>query len=273
MSEKVALVTGASSGIGEATALELQRRGFTVYAGARRVERMEALRSEGIRVLRLDVTEESSLQTAVSTIETEVGRFDVLVNNAGYGSYGSLEEVPMDEGRKQFDVNLFGAMHLTQLVIPIMRGQKTGTIVNVSSIGGKISTPFGAWYHGTKFALEGMSDVLRGELKQFGIDVVVIEPGAIKTEWSGIAAGSALETSGRGPYAKAASALATSLTTGPFHDRASDPSVVALAIATAVVARRPKTRYVAGYSARPVLALRWLLPDRAFDRVISRAMN
>lgn len=188
MLEKVALVTGASSGIGEATALELKRLGFVVYGGARRVERMEGLRAQGARTLALDVTDGASVSDAVATIEREAGRLDVLVNNAGYGSYGAVEDVPLEEGRKQFDVNVFGVMRLIQLLVPLMRRQGSGRILNVTSVGGKIHTPFGAWYHGTKFALEGMSDVLRIELAPFGIDVIVIEPGAIKTEWSSIAA-------------------------------------------------------------------------------------
>lgn len=273
MSEKVAFVTGASSGIGEATALELARSGYIVYAGARRLERMETLRTQGIRTLSLDVTVESSLQAAVATIKGEVGRIDVLVNNAGYGSYGSVEEVPLEEGRKQFDVNLFGAIALTQLVIPIMRKQKAGRIVNVTSVGGKIYTPFGSWYHGTKFALEGMSDVMRAELKPFGIGVIVIEPGVIKTEWGGIAAESAISVSGRGPYADAVNKLAASFTSGPMHARASDPSVIAKTIATAVTARRPKARYSAGYGARSVLTARRMLSDRGFDMLVSRTMS
>ncbi len=273
MSQKVAFVTGASSGIGEAAALELARLGFTVYAGARRIERMERLRIQGIRPVALDVVDTASLRAAVSTIEDEVGRIDVLVNNAGYGSYGSVEEVSIDEGRRQFDVNLFGAIELTQLVIPLMRRQGSGRIVNITSIGGKIYTPFGAWYHGTKFALEGMSDVLRAELKPFGIDVIVIEPGAIKTEWSGIATGSLLQTSGDGPYSVKAKKLASSFTDGAMVDRASDPSVVAKVIATAVTARSPRARYAAGSGARLILMARRLLSDRAFDGLVARAMG
>ncbi len=271
MSEKIALVTGASSGIGQATALELVSLGFTVYAGARRVDRMESLRAQGVRSLSLDVTDDSSVREAVSTIERESGRLDVLVNNAGYGSYGAVEDVPLDEGRRQFDVNVFGAIRLTQLVIPLMRRQGAGRIINVTSIGGKIYSPFGAWYHGTKFALEGMSDALRVELKRLGIDVVVIEPGAIKTEWGDIAAERLIKTSGGGVYASDARRLAETMLTGPAAERASEPSVVAKVIAAAATARRPKTRYAVGYLARPILALRRLLSDRAFDRLISRS--
>jgi len=273
MSEKVALVTGASSGIGQAAAIELKKQGFTVYAGARRVERMEVLRTQGIMVLSLDVTDETSVREAVALIEQDAGRLDVLVNNAGYGSYGSVEEVPLEEGRRQFDVNVFGVMRLTQLVIPLMRRQGAGRIINVTSMGGKISTPFGAWYHGTKFALEGMSDALRVELKPFGIDVVVIEPGAIRTEWGGIAAEHLLETSGQGVYATAARKFAATLTSGMAHTRASDPSVIAAPILAAATARRPKARYVAGFGARPILVLRRILPDRAFDAVVVRGLG
>lgn len=271
MAEKVAFVTGASSGIGQTTALELKSLGFTLYGGARRVDRMESLRAHGVRTLSLDVTDDSSVSEAVSTIERDAGRLDVLVNNAGYGSYGAVEDVPLEEGRRQFDVNVFGVIRLTQLVIPLMRRQGTGRIINVTSVGGKIYTPFGAWYHGTKFALEGMSDVLRIELKQFGIDVVVIEPGAVKTEWGDIAGERLIETSGVGVYASDARRLSETMMRGPSVERASDPSVVAKTIAAAVTARRPKTRYAAGHLAQPILTLRRLLSDRAFDRLIARS--
>src|SRR5690348_15143016 len=176
MSTKIALVTGGSSGIGEATALALAERGYTVYAGARRVERMEPLKAHGVRPLAMDVTDDASLQFAVSQMLAEAGRIDVLVNNAGYGSYGALEDVPLSEARSQFEVNVFGAARLTQLVLPHMRAQRSGTVVNITSMGGKVHTPLGGWYHGTKFALEALSDCLRVEAKPFGIDVVVIEP-------------------------------------------------------------------------------------------------
>lgn len=271
MSESVAFVTGASSGIGAATALELKKLGFVVYGGARRVDRMAELGTQGVRTLAMDVTDDASIREAVATIERETGRLDVLVNNAGYGSYGAVEDVPLEEGQRQFDVNVFGVMRLTQRVVPLMRRQRSGRIVNVTSVGGKIYTPFGAWYHGTKFALEGMSDVLRIELAPFGIDVVVIEPGATKTEWSSIAAEKLRETSGQGAYADAATRLSETMVSGPLHARASDPRVIARTIVAAVMARRPKTRYATGFSARPVLALRRLVSDRTFDRLISRS--
>src|SRR5690349_17668304 len=184
---KVALVTGASSGIGEAIARKLAQLGFTTYAAARRVERMEPLRDVGVRPLQLDVTDEASMTSAIEHIAAEAGCIDVLVNNAGYGSYGALEDVPLAEGRRQFEVNVFGLAQLTQLVLPHMRRLGSGHIVNISSMGGKMYEPLGAWYHATKFAVEGLSDSLRLELKPFGISVVIIEPGAIRSEWGGIA--------------------------------------------------------------------------------------
>lgn len=273
MTTKTALVTGASSGIGEATALRLLALGFTVYGAARRVDRMRELAASGIHTLAMDVTDDASMQSAVAQIIDETGRIDVLVNNAGYGSYGAIEDTSIDEARRQFDVNVFGAMRLTQLVLPHMRAQGSGTIVNISSMGGKIYTPLGGWYHGTKFAVEALSDALRLETAPFGIDVVVIEPGGIATEWGGIAAENVLKTSGTGPYARQATAIAGTLGSPAAAERDSSPWVVANAIGRAVTARRPKTRYVVGYGAKPLIALRWLLPDRAFDVLIRRAMG
>ncbi len=206
MTTKIALVTGGSSGIGEATALALADTGYTVYAGARRVERMEHLKEHGIRPLALDVTDDESMQSAVSLILAAEGQIDVLVNNAGYASYGALEDVPLSEARSQFEVNVFGAARLTQLVLPQMRERRMGTIVNITSAGGKIYTPLGSWYHATKFALEAISDCLRMELQPFGITVIVIEPGATQTEWGRIAVEKVRAVSGIGPYAPQANA-------------------------------------------------------------------
>jgi NAD(P)-dependent dehydrogenase (short-subunit alcohol dehydrogenase family) len=271
MANKVALVTGGSSGIGEATALKLHELGYTTYAAARRVQRMEHLRESGIRPLAMDVTDEESMQSGVKRILAEEGRIDVLVNNAGYGSYGALEDVPLSEARYQFEVNVFGAVRLTQLVLPHMRDQGGGTIINITSMGGKIYTPLGGWYHATKFALEALSDCLRMEVKPFGIDVVVIEPGGIRTEWGGIAADKLKEASSGGPYARQADAVAASLSSEANARRSSPPTVIADAIAKAVTARRPKTRYAVGYGARPIIFMHDVLPDRAFDAFIRRA--
>lgn len=265
--KKVALVTGASSGIGEETTRALLAAGYIVYAAARRLDRMEPLRTAGARLISLDLTDDTSIVAAVNSIRDEAGRIDVLVNNAGYGSYGAVEDVPMDEARRQFEVNLFGAARLTQLILPLMRSQKSGKIVNVSSIGGKFGEPFGAWYHATKFALEGFSDSLRMELIPFGIDVIVIEPGGIKTEWGGIAADSLLASSSDSafsPYARRHAQLFK----GAGDRIGSPPSVIAKAIRRSVAARRPRTRYAIGGGARPLLCIKSLLSDRMFDRLL-----
>jgi len=271
MPTKVALVTGGSSGIGEATARALAAAGFTVYAAARRVERMQPLTEVGIRPFAMDVTDDASIQAGVATIIDEQGRIDVLVNNAGYGSYGALEDVPMDEARAQMEVNVFGAARLTQLVLPHMRGQRSGTIVNVTSMGGKIYTPLGAWYHATKFALEAISDCLRMEVKPFGINVVVLEPGGIRTEWPGIAAEKVRAVSSTGPYAPQGNAVAQSLVSESTKRRSSPPELIAKTIVKAVTTRRPKTRYAVGYGAKPIIFMHDVLPDRAFDALIRRA--
>ncbi|WP_062791399.1 oxidoreductase [Aquitalea pelogenes] len=273
MSAKVALVTGASSGIGKATALRLKALGFTVYAAARRTVRMRALESAGIHVLSMDVTDDASMSQGVAEIIARSGRIDVLVNNAGYGSYGSVEEVPLSEARAQFDVNVFGAVRLTQLALPHMRGQHAGTIVNITSMGGKIHTPLGAWYHGTKFALEAISDCLRMEVEPFGINVVVIEPGGIKTEWADIAAQKLREMSGEGAYASQAHAMAESMVGDASRKRQSSPELIADTIAKAVTAHRPKTRYAVGFGAKPMIFLRRLLSDRAFDGFMRMATS
>ncbi len=272
---KIILITGASSGIGEETVKCLIAAGYTVYAGARRLDRMKSLADAGARLLALDVTDDGSMTAATETVMQESGRIDVLINNAGFGSYGALEDVPLDEARRQFEVNIFGLARLTQLVLPAMRAQRSGRIVNVSSIGGKFGEPFGAWYHATKFALEGLSDSLRMELYPFGIDVVVIQPGATHSEWSQIAHESLLKYSSDGPYGKGATAHANMMEEGHKGSVPAQPSVVANTIVQAVQASKPKTRYVTGGLARTMLFMRRVLSDRGFDamfRMIERQM-
>jgi NAD(P)-dependent dehydrogenase (short-subunit alcohol dehydrogenase family) len=266
--DKTALITGASSGIGEATALQLAALGYTVYAGARRVERMSDLADSGIRTRAIDVTNDESMVELVEAVIAETGRIDVLINNAGYGSYGALEDVPIEEARRQLDVNLFGLARLTQLALPHMRMQRDGYIVNVSSMGGKIWEPLGGWYHASKFAVEGLSDSLRIEVAEFGIKVVIIQPGTIRSEWSGIAADQLQARSANTPYARQAKIMGAVLR-GVDHMRlASGPEVVAQAIAKAVQSPKPRTRYVVGGGARSMLLAERILPDRGFDRLI-----
>jgi NAD(P)-dependent dehydrogenase (short-subunit alcohol dehydrogenase family) len=263
---KVAVVTGASSGIGAATARRLQELGFTVYAVARRQDRLEALAAPGIRTVSVDVTDDAALVALVDRVVAEAGRIDVLVNNAGYGSFGAVEDVPLEEARRQFEVNLFGAARLCQLVLPHLRANGSGRIINVSSVGAKMYQPLGGWYHATKYAMEGLSDCLRVELKPLGIDVVVIQPGGIETEFPRVAGERLLAMSGAGAYGDYARRYAATLVSQPEH--ISSPSVVAEAIARAATTRRPRTRYPVGRGARATVIARWLLPDRAFDRLL-----
>ena len=270
MSAPVALITGGSSGIGESTARALLAKGFTVYAVARRVDRMAALSSEGVHTFAMDVTDDGSMVAGVQRVVDEQGRLDVLVNNAGYGSYGAVEDVPIDEARRQFEVNVFGLARLTQLVTPHMRAQGSGRIINLSSIGGKFYEPFGAWYHATKFAVEGFSDSLRMELRPFGIKVVLIEPGPIRTEWNEIARDSLLERSGSGAYASHARRAHGVMERFDEPSRASTPEEVADKIVKAATVRRPAARYPVGRGARVITTSRDLLPDRVFDEFVSR---
>ena len=269
--KKVALVTGASSGIGRETARLLAEQGFIVYGAARRTDKMQDLKQAGIKLLAMDVTDDAALVSGVNTIIQAEGRIDALVNNAGYGSYGSLEDTPMSEARYQFDVNIFGMARLTQLVLPHMRQQRSGRIINISSIGGKLGEPHGAWYHATKYAVEGLSDSLRMELKEFGIDVVIIEPGAIITEWAGIARDHMLKISGNTAYKD------LTLKHAAMFERAdksgSKPVVVAKTIVRAINASRPKTRYATGGGAKVILLVRRILSDRMFDRLMLRLMK
>ena len=265
---KVALITGASSGIGESIAVHLVETGWTVYAVARRVERMAGLASRGARTFAMDVTDDASMVAGVDRIIEEEGRIDALVNNAGYGSYGAVETVPIDEARRQFEVNVFGLARLTQLVTPHMRTQRSGKIVNISSIGGKFYEPLGAWYHATKFAVEGFSDSLRLELLPFGIDVIIIEPGPILSEWNAIARDSLVEQSHGTVYEDKARKMAEQFQRVDTPRMSSGPDAVAEKVLKALEAANPAARYPAGRGARAIVTARKLLPDRAMDFVV-----
>jgi len=267
---QVALVTGGSSGIGEATALELRKAGFEVYAVARRVDRMAQLEQQGVHVFGMDVTDDASMVDGIARVVREQGRIDVLVNNAGYGSYGAVEDVSIDEARRQFEVNLFGLARLVQLVTPHMREQGSGRIINISSIGAVFYEPFGAWYHATKFAVDGFSDSLRVELRPFGIDVVLIHPAGIVTEWNEIARTSLIERSKDGVYAGSAVKAAKAMASVDNPRMSSGPEVVARTIVKAATARRPRARYATGKGASTVMTARRALPDRAFDAILTR---
>jgi NAD(P)-dependent dehydrogenase (short-subunit alcohol dehydrogenase family) len=270
MTDRVALVTGASSGIGEATAARLHQAGFATYAVARRLDRMLGLAEAGVSTFAMDVTDEASMTEGVHRIIAERGRIDVLVNNAGYGSYGAVENVAIEEARRQFEVNVFGLARLVQLVLPHMREQRSGRIINVGSVGGKFYEPLGAWYHATKFAVEGFSDSLRLELAPHGIRVVIIEPGPIRTEWNSLARAHLVASSAGTAYQDQAEAVRARMESGDRPTVSSGPEVVARAIARAATARRPRTRYPVGRGATSIVTARRVLPDRAMDAVISR---
>ncbi len=221
--------------------------------------------------MKLDVTDEASVQTAVSQIIAEQGRIDVLINNAGYGSYGAVEDVTIEEAQKQLDVNLLGVARLTQAVLPYMRKQHSGRIINTSSMGGRITTYFGAWYHATKYALEAFSDALRMEVSNFGIDVSIIEPGGIKTDWGFIAADHLAASAKGGAYEQYAEKTAAGMRKQYGSNLMSNPKIIANTMSKAVNARRPRTRYLIGMGAKPLVFLHTVLPTRVFDWMMMRA--
>ncbi|GAB5551983.1 MAG: oxidoreductase [Saprospiraceae bacterium] len=268
--KKVILLTGASSGIGKATALQLIQEGHTVYGAARRIEKMQDLVDAGGHSLQMDVTKDTDMEKGIAQIIEKEGRIDTLINNAGYAIYGSVEETSIEDARRQFEVNIFGLARMTQLVLPHMREKSSGQIINVSSMGGRIYMPLGAWYHGTKHALEGWSDCLRLEVKPFGIDVVVIRPGAIATEFGEVMLEPMLKRSGDGPYKKITQSMAKSIRDSYEKENASSPpSVIANTISKAVNASKPKTRYTAGKLAKPLVFVRNYLGDRIYDWAIN----
>jgi short-subunit dehydrogenase len=274
------LITGCSSGIGRAAAISLHAAGLAVYATARRVETLADLAGRGLATLPLDVTDEASVTGAVAAIEAAAGPVAVLVNNAGYGLYGPVEQVPMDEIRRQFETNFFGLVRLTQLVLPGMRGRGSGRILNVSSMGGRITLPGGAFYHASKYAVEAFSNALRMEVAQFGIDVVLIEPGPVKTPWNDVAAASLDGSEGPAgaagdgdPYRGYKAAVGASFgraQTGLTGRLGSTPEDVATVITTAVTARRPRARYLINPVAKGLVAMDRMLPARAFDSLLRR---
>jgi short-subunit dehydrogenase len=263
---KTVLVTGASAGIGKATAILLAQSGYNVYGAARRIEKMQDLKNYGIKPIALDVTEDESVTACVEQIFQEAGSIDILINNAGFGSYGAIEDVTMQDAKYQLEVNVFGALRLTQLVLPKMRQNKYGKIVNISSVGGKIASPLGGWYHASKFAIEALSDAMRLEVKQFGVDVIVIEPGGTKSEWGDIAVESLMRVSGKTAYGGLVTAFQKAFK--QVADNVPGPIVIAKLIKAGVETNNPKTRYIGGYMAKPMLFLRNILSDKMLDRII-----
>ena len=270
--KKVIIVTGASSGIGKATALQLIKEGHTVYGLARRVDKMLDIIQVGGNAMAMDITNHDNIERVINRIKEKEGRVDVLVNNAGYAIWGSVEDTSYEQAKRQFEVNLFGLAELTKEVLPLMRDQKSGKIINVSSIGGKIYTPLGSWYHATKHALEGWSDCLRLEVEQFGIDVVIIEPGAIRTEFSEVLEDN-FSVSMNSAYMSMVSSMKRVMKNANKEENSSTPDEIAEVISKAIRAVRPRTRYAKGKMASQTLFFRRYFSDRMFDRTIRRMIR
>jgi NAD(P)-dependent dehydrogenase (short-subunit alcohol dehydrogenase family) len=267
------LITGCSSGIGRTTAKHLAQRGHVVYASARRLESIADLEADGCRLLALDVTDEASMAAAVQAVEAEHGAVGALVNNAGYSQSGAIESVPLDEVRRQFETNVFGLVRMCQLVLPKMREQRSGRIVNLSSIGGTLVFPGGGIYHATKYAVEALSDALRFELKGFGIRVVIVEPGIIRTRFAEAVSTALPQTDSADPYASFNAAVEQS--THNAYEKGTmigrlggEPEAVAKVIERAITAKSPKTRYRVTPSARLLIPSRGLMTDRTWDRLM-----
>lgn len=266
--KKVILVTGASSGIGKDTALSLIKEGHIVYGAARRLEMMQDIIQAGGHAIKMDILKDRNIDDVVNQIINEQNRIDILINNAGYGLWGAVETISIDEAKRQFDVNIFGLAYLTKKIIPFMREQKSGKIINMSSMGGKVYTPFGAWYHATKYALEGWSDCLRIELKSFGIDVILIEPGVIKTEFQDVMMDSTVERSIGTPYEKKLKALEKATQEMYARGIGSPPSTITKLIIKAINSHNPKRRYVGGLFAKPMLFIKKWFGDKMYEKAI-----
>lgn len=266
--KKTALVTGASSGMGKSIARRLIQDGYQVYVAARNVEKMADLVSLGAQALRMDISVDDEIVSGVNTIIAETGGVNVLVNNAGFGLYGPVEEIGIDEARYQFEVNLFGAARLTQLLLPAMRDRRSGHIINITSMGGKMYSILGAWYHATKHALEGWSDCLRLEVAGFGIKVVIVEPGVIETGFGDAASDTIVRRSASGPYGHLVKMVSAAIKKTYGHGTGSSPEVIAEVVSRAVKSSNPRTRYAAGKFAKMLIRMRVWLGDRMFDRII-----
>jgi NADP-dependent 3-hydroxy acid dehydrogenase YdfG len=265
---KVVLITGCSSGIGAATAEHLVQRGYTVYATARRTETLAPLVANGCRALALDVNDEDSMRAAVEQVQAEHGSVGALVNNAGYSQSGALESIPLDDIRRQFETNVFGLIRMCQLVLPGMRSTHAGRIVNIGSMGGKLTFPGGGVYHATKYSVEALSDALRFEVRGFGVQVVLIEPGLIVTDFAKTAVSSVDAAVQDGPYAefnKAVGERTEGAYNGPLAKLGGGPEDVAKVIRRALESRRPRARYKVTPSASLAIAQRRLTPDRLWD--------
>ncbi|QBQ41622.1 SDR family NAD(P)-dependent oxidoreductase [Sphingobacterium psychroaquaticum] len=270
--KKVILITGASSGMGKESAKALIQQGHIVYTVARRIEQMQDLSELGGHPIQMDVTKESDIQNVVDTIIQKEGKIDVLWNNAGFGLYGSIEDVPLDEARKQMEVNVFGMAAMTQKVVPYMRKANSGIIINTSSMGGKMYFPMGAWYHASKHAVEGLSDCLRLELKPFNIKVVVLEPGFIATEFGAVLLDQFEKLPKNSAYKNMMEKIAKGTADAAKGNASSKPSVISDAIVKIVNSKSPKTRYKVGKFSKMMPWMRIYLGDKLFDSIVMSQM-
>tara|TARA_X000000368_G_C23053408_1_gene722621 strand:+ start:1152 stop:1976 length:825 start_codon:yes stop_codon:yes gene_type:complete len=268
---KVILITGASSGIGLVTAVYLANKNYKVYGTARRLNEMNPIINAGGNAFKLDVTKEEDIINGVNYVIKKEGRIDVLWNNAGFGLWGAVEDVSIERAKNQFDVNLFGLVRMTQEVLPFMRDRKEGTIINTSSVGGRIYTPLGAWYHSTKHALEGLSDCLAFELKKFGINVCLLQPGMIITEFNNVMLENLEKNSKNSPYSKLNKAMINGIKKNIKNPIGSHPIVVAKCVEKIMSSKRPKKRYLVGYGARSMLLIRNWFGDRFFEFILKLA--
>ncbi|MBK5230415.1 MAG: SDR family NAD(P)-dependent oxidoreductase [Thermoleophilia bacterium] len=277
--KKTVLITGCSTGIGRATAERLAGRGWNVYATARRLDSIADLEASGCKLLELDVTSEDSMTAAVQRVEQAEGAVYGLVNNAGYSQSGAVETVDGEQMRRQFETNVFGLVRLCQLVLPAMRERREGRIVNISSMGGRMTFPGGGIYHATKYAVEAISDALRFEVAGFGVKVVLVEPGLITTNFADAAVGSmdgvlAGDGTAASPYDKFNNTVAASTTdiyTGPMRHLGAGPEAVAKTIEHVLRRRGPRARYTVTPSAKLSLAARAVTPDRLWDAAMGAA--
>lgn len=266
---KVILITGASSGMGKDSAIELIKEGHKVYTAARRIEKMKDLEELGGFPIKMDVSIDQDVQNVVDQIIQKEGKIDILWNNAGYGLYGAVENISIEDAKKQFDVNLFGLANLTQKVLPYMRKTKSGTIINTSSMGGKMYTPLGAWYHATKHAVEGFSDCLRIEVAPFNVKVVVLEPGVISTEFAGVLYEPMIKNAKDTAYENLALQVGKATQDALQNPKAASPtSVISNTVSKIVNSNNPKTRYRVGKYAKPMVWLRTYLGDKMFDKIV-----
>lgn len=270
--KKVILITGASSGMGKETARKLIQQGHSVYTVARRIDLMQDLKTMGGYPMQMDVTNEDDIEKIVNTIIQKESKIDVLWNNAGYGLYGSVEDVPLAEARKEMEVNVFGMAAVTQKVVPHMRKQNAGLIINTSSMGGKMYFPLGAWYHASKHAVEGLSDCLRLELKQFNIKVVVLEPGFIATEFGAVLIDNFSKIPEQSAYTRMMNQVIDGTRKAAQGNGSSKPSVIANVVSKIILSNNPKTRYRVGKFAKPMVWMRVNLGDRLFDKIVMSQM-